>query len=486
MLDGGASVFASMAGGDDRVRGGAGDDNLKGGPGDDRLFGGAGNDVANGGPGTDTCRRSRSGAAAKCLPDPVRFPGRPGKSELDVARNGRQVQRTHAQSVPERAIRTFWSLATLNRHASDPVTPCSACAALPARLVVTAVPAADASSARKKEVWTITPTSTIAVDGHGYGHGRGMSQYGSEGAARAGLTSAQIMDFYYPGTTTGSAGGQVKVWISADRDNVLTVVARPGLKVRDLATKRRRPSPTRARASGSSRPGPATGRWCRSSRRRWVKWRTVKGDAELAAGGQPITLVLPTGKVAYRGALASRAPKPGKPKRVTVNRLPLDSLPQGRGPARDLHLVVARRTGVAGDRRPHLRRVRAGANRSRASTRSATPRPARSTAASPPSTTRPTRPSRPPPARSASTRRAAGVHAVLLQQRRLERGRHPALPGRPAGPVRRVVRQHEHRAGPCRSPPATSRRTTPPSAPSPRSRSTPAPATGSGAAARWT
>ena len=51
-----------------------------------------------------------------------------------------------------------------------------------------------------------------------------MSQYGSEGAARAGLTSAQIMDFYYPGTTPGSAGGQVKVWITADRDKVLTVV----------------------------------------------------------------------------------------------------------------------------------------------------------------------------------------------------------------------------------------------------------------------
>ena len=66
-----------------------------------------------------------------------------------------------------------------------------------------------------------------------------MSQYGSEGAARAGLTSAQIMDFYYPGTTAGQAGGQVKVWITADRDRVLTVVARPGLKVRDLATKKK-------------------------------------------------------------------------------------------------------------------------------------------------------------------------------------------------------------------------------------------------------
>jgi Ca2+-binding RTX toxin-like protein len=57
VLRGGASVFASMAGGDDRVSASVGNDNLKGGPGDDRLFGGEGQDVANGGPGTDTCRQ---------------------------------------------------------------------------------------------------------------------------------------------------------------------------------------------------------------------------------------------------------------------------------------------------------------------------------------------------------------------------------------------------------------------------------------------
>jgi Ca2+-binding RTX toxin-like protein len=57
VLKQGASIWASMAGGDDRVRGSVGNDNLKGGPGDDRLFGGGGKDTANGGPGTDTCRK---------------------------------------------------------------------------------------------------------------------------------------------------------------------------------------------------------------------------------------------------------------------------------------------------------------------------------------------------------------------------------------------------------------------------------------------
>ena len=196
-----------------------------------------------------------------------------------------------------------------------------------ASLVVSAGPA-DAASARK-DVWTITPTSTIAVDGHGYGHGKGMSQYGSEGAARQGLSAAQIMDFYYPGTTTGQHVGQVRVWISADRDDNTIVLARPGLKVRDLATKKKAALPDNGARKWRLAAGAGTKTVVSYDRTRWVKWRTLKGDGELAAGGQPITLVLPTGKVAYRGALASRAPKPGKPKRRTVNRLPLDSYLKG-------------------------------------------------------------------------------------------------------------------------------------------------------------
>ncbi len=52
----GASLWANLAGGDDRLSGSSGDDDLRGGSGDDRLFGGGGQNVADGGPGTDTCR----------------------------------------------------------------------------------------------------------------------------------------------------------------------------------------------------------------------------------------------------------------------------------------------------------------------------------------------------------------------------------------------------------------------------------------------
>jgi stage II sporulation protein D len=197
-----------------------------------------------------------------------------------------------------------------------------------ALLAVSVVPA-DASATRRSEVWPIGPGSTIAVDGHGYGHGRGMSQYGSEGAAQQGLNAAQIMDFYYPGTTMGSRTGQVRVWISADRDNNTIVLARPGLKLRDLATKKKTVLPDRRASKWRLAPGAGTKTVVSYFKNRWVNWKTLKGDAELSAGGQPITLVTPHGKVAYRGALASRAPKAGKPKRRTVNRLPLDSYLKG-------------------------------------------------------------------------------------------------------------------------------------------------------------
>ncbi len=197
------------------------------------------------------------------------------------------------------------------------------------------LPATNAASAptaprRAAEVWVIGAGSTISGDGHGWGHGRGMSLYGSRGAALQGLNSTQIMEFYYPGTTSGEARGQVKVWISGDRDNVLTVVRRPGLMVRDLVTKKKTLLPEKRNVTRwRLKAGSGTKTVVSFYRKGWVKWRTLRGDAEFTAGGSPITLVLPAGKVAYRGGLASRAPSPGGSKRVTVNRLPLESYLRG-------------------------------------------------------------------------------------------------------------------------------------------------------------
>ena len=76
-----------------------------------------------------------------------------------------------------------------------------------AAVAMAVVPPAEAGASRaavRTNVWNVgSDGSLVKVDGHGWGHGRGMSQYGSLGAARAGLTSKQIMRFYYPGTTAG-------------------------------------------------------------------------------------------------------------------------------------------------------------------------------------------------------------------------------------------------------------------------------------------
>jgi SpoIID/LytB domain protein len=51
----------------------------------------------------------------------------------------------------------------------------------------------------------ITKTDTgLTITTHGYGHGVGMSQYGANGAAKAGYTYTKILNHYYPGATLGS------------------------------------------------------------------------------------------------------------------------------------------------------------------------------------------------------------------------------------------------------------------------------------------
>ena len=75
--------------------------------------------------------------------------------------------------------------------------------------------------------------ATIAVHGRGYGHGHGMSQYGAQGAAKQGKSTAQILGFYYPGTRLGRAGGPIKVLLTAD-DKDVTVDARSGLRLHRL------------------------------------------------------------------------------------------------------------------------------------------------------------------------------------------------------------------------------------------------------------
>lgn len=95
--------------------------------------------------------------------------------------------------------------------------------------IVAAVTAAPASSA--EEPYAVGATG-VTLSGHGYGHGRGMSQWGAYGAARQGLTSAQIIDFYYPGTTRQTiADAPLRVTLSTGTPSLLAVDAAGAMRV---------------------------------------------------------------------------------------------------------------------------------------------------------------------------------------------------------------------------------------------------------------
>lgn len=183
------------------------------------------------------------------------------------------------------------------------------------------------SPAQAADAWSVGDGARITLTGHGYGHGHGMSQYGAEGAARQGLGHREILAFYYPGTTIGSAAGKVSVLISADTSDDLVVRARKGLTLRDLGTRERWTLPD----NGASQWRIVTTRKgvTRVAYRtdRWRRWRDLAGVGELAAGGRPVTLVTPSGDRPYRGRLR-HAPAPGGG-HDTVNLLPLDGYLRG-------------------------------------------------------------------------------------------------------------------------------------------------------------
>ncbi|HSK27769.1 MAG TPA: SpoIID/LytB domain-containing protein [Jiangellales bacterium] len=91
-------------------------------------------------------------------------------------------------------------------------------------LVGTALPGAAAV-----EVYPRPADGSFTLAGKGFGHGLGMSQHGARGAATLGLTHAQILDFYYPGTTLVSQPDTtIRVWVKADTDNETRVLATSG------------------------------------------------------------------------------------------------------------------------------------------------------------------------------------------------------------------------------------------------------------------
>ena len=187
-----------------------------------------------------------------------------------------------------------------------------------------------AGPAHADDSWSVPGQASITIRGHGYGHGHGMSQYGAEGAAREGRNYRQILGFYYPRTRAGTVGGNVSVLISGDTSNDLVVVARPGLTVRDSArgSKIRLPDKNASQwrvavtADGVNRVSYKTAAG-------WRTWRNLRGWGEFEAGGDPVTLVTPSGRVAYRGKLRAVPVSSGSRARDTVNVTTLENYVKG-------------------------------------------------------------------------------------------------------------------------------------------------------------
>jgi SpoIID/LytB domain protein len=184
---------------------------------------------------------------------------------------------------------------------------------------------------------TVPPSGSIAVTGHGYGHGIGMSQYGAQGAAKAGLTYDAILGSYYPGTALATRGGSIRVLISQDTSDAVDVRAASGLRFRKVGTSYKKSLPTRVNGRTvrswrivrvSSKKTQSTLQYRTSGSYRSYKGIRWTGDGQFE-GPARIGLMLPGGTVSYRGVIRSVVPAKGSTARDTVNVLPIEHYVRG-------------------------------------------------------------------------------------------------------------------------------------------------------------
>ena len=163
------------------------------------------------------------------------------------------------------------------------------------------------ASAQASPIESTAAARDTTISGRGFGHGRGMSQYGAQGAAIAGKSVRQILDFYYPGTTTGKATGSIRVRISADTTDGVRVGTVNHLRVRDLTAGQVYTLPKAStRNQWSIDPYGDHGTKVSSfdaKTRKWTLWKTFTGMTQFE-GAAVTGLILPSGAVRrYRGAL---------------------------------------------------------------------------------------------------------------------------------------------------------------------------------------
>ncbi len=235
------------------------------------------------------------------------------------------------------------------------------------------VPAAPAHALGSPREPIRREPASVTISTTGNGHGKGLSQYGARNRANAGQSATQILEHYYPGTATGSAGGSIRVLLTGAPTRALVVVARSGLKARSLASGRTWTLPAK-------RDGRVVKKWRikpRGDRSQisyrtgsWHEWKAPRGDAAFVSN-QPAMLV---GASTYRGLLrlTSSASSTWSASRPTC---------VGSSRARCGVLAPTRRSRPRPWRRAPTPCSSASTSRPVATTTCATPPPARSTRA---------------------------------------------------------------------------------------------------------
>lgn len=189
---------------------------------------------------------------------------------------------------------------------------------------------ATAGPAAADDPYDVPDQAVITVQGDGSGHGKGLSQYGAYGAANDGLSGEQILDFYYPGAGRGSRTGPVEVWVSGDDGRHLVVDDRTGLMVRAGTGRLMKAHAIQPKADKWRITPTAEGAKVYFHRGSWRLFQSFRGDPAFYAGGAPLTLRTPDGKVDYRGELRSTTYDGD---RITVNVLPMEKYVRGVVPA---------------------------------------------------------------------------------------------------------------------------------------------------------
>jgi SpoIID/LytB domain protein len=178
----------------------------------------------------------------------------------------------------------------------SPAAAAGVLAALTASVLLSG--ASPAAAVGPDTLRAVPATRVLTVAGHGWGHGRGMSQNGAYGAAaRFGRTSAQILDFYYPGTrSTRYADRALRVQLrsqeAAGAGTALDVENPGQLTVIDEAAARTYVVPRTTSARWRVQPTTAGLRVLYLRGTAWTPWRTFAGVIRVDAKGRTSTHVL--------------------------------------------------------------------------------------------------------------------------------------------------------------------------------------------------